>query len=116
MPIVTELVSDSPRRFGAQTLLKGVRVLAVDQTYREDKDQKVVLAKTATLELTPLQAEKVERAQASGTISLSLRALGDDGSRAPVASNASADETDAAGPTTIIRYGIAHTAGGERGE
>ncbi|MGB8366536.1 MAG: Flp pilus assembly protein CpaB [Rhizomicrobium sp.] len=114
--LVTELVSDSPRRFGAHTLLKGVRVLAVDQTYREDKDQKVVLAKTATLELTPHQAEQVERAQATGTISLSLRGLGDNGASAPAASNATADETDSDGPTMIIRYGIARPAGGEQRE
>src|SRR5204863_248500 len=37
-------VSDSPRRFAANTLLHDVRVLAVDQTYKEDKDQKTGLA------------------------------------------------------------------------
>jgi pilus assembly protein CpaB len=123
--LVTQQISDSPRRFGAHTLLKFVRVLAVDQTYREDKDQKVVLAKTATLELTPRQAEQVERAQASGTISLSLHALGDSSvmaaapsaapSKASAApSNVSADDTNTTGETTIIRYGIAQSVGGEQ--
>jgi len=77
--IVTQQVSDAPKRYGSHTILTGVRVLAVDQTYREDKDQKVVIAKTATLELTPRQVEKVERGLASGTVSLALRALGDSG-------------------------------------
>ena len=36
-----------------------VRVLAVDQTFKQDKDQKTVLGKTATLELTPAQARAV---------------------------------------------------------
>lgn len=114
--LVTEQISDSPRRFAAHTLLKGVRVLAVDQTYREDKDQKVVLAKTATLELTPRQAEQLERAQATGTISLSLRALGDDGAHAVAPPNDSDDATVPVGPTTIIRYGIVRASGGEQGE
>jgi pilus assembly protein CpaB len=114
--VVTQQISDSPRRFAAHTLLNGVRVLAVDQTYREDKEQKVVLAKTATLELTPRQAEQVERAQAAGTLSLALLALGDNGSKktttadtAPPTGDASADKA-----TTVIRYGIAHATGGEQ--
>lgn len=112
--LVTEQISDSPRRFAAHTLLDAVRVLAVDQTYREDKDQKVVLAKTATLELSPAQAETVERAQASGTLSLALRALGD--TAAPKPPEAQSADTGASAPTTIIRYGIAHAAGNDQGD
>ena len=56
-------------------MLTNVRVLAVDQTFKQDKDQKVVLAKTATLELTPAQARAVVRAQAAGPLSLALRPL-----------------------------------------
>jgi pilus assembly protein CpaB len=114
--LVTEQISDSPRRFSAHTLLKGIRVLAVDQTYREDKDQKVVLAKTATLELAPPQAEQVERAQASGTISLSLRALGDDGTHVAAKSNGTSDDSDGTHSTTLIQYGVAHVVGGEQRE
>jgi len=106
--LVTQQISDSPRRFGAQTLLHDVRVLAVDQTFREDKDQKVVLAKTATLELTPHQAEHVEQAQATGTISLSLRALGDNGnSKTP---DVEADDGGSAA-ITIIGYAVPRPAG-----
>ena len=101
--LVTTQISDSPRRYGAVTFLRDVRVLAVDQTYRMDKDQKVVLAKTATLELTPKQAEKVESEQAAGTISLSLRALGDFG-----AQKAKVDTADDASSTAVkvIGYGL----------
>jgi pilus assembly protein CpaB len=107
--LVTQQVSESPRRFGTQTLLHDVRVLAVDQTFREDKDQKVVLAKTATLELTPHQAEHVEQAQATGTISLSLRALGDNGnSKTP---DVEASESGDAATMTIIGYGVPRPAG-----
>jgi pilus assembly protein CpaB len=102
--LVTAQISDQPRRFGAVTFLRDVRVLAVDQTYREDKDQKVVLAKTATLELTPKQAEMVETAQAAGTISLSLRALGDTG--AQKAAKADTAEDGSSGVVKIIGYGL----------
>jgi pilus assembly protein CpaB len=104
--IVTGLISETPRRFRAFTILRDVRVLAVDQTYREDKDQKAVLAKTATLELSPLQVELIETAQAAGTISLSLRALGDSNPKA--AGDVSKDKDTATGPVVVIGYGLPH--------
>jgi pilus assembly protein CpaB len=109
--IVTQQMSGSEQRsFHANTILRNVRVLAVDQTYKEDKDQKVVLAKTATLELTPEQAEAVERAQASGTISLSLRGLGDMSavgqSSAPRSSMLGSGEGD----VYVLRYGVPRAA------
>jgi len=109
--LVTGQVSDTPRRFGTKTILSDVRVLAVDQTYKEDKDQKVVLAKTATLELAPKQAELVEMAQAAGTLTLTLRALGDSGLQDKSA--AGSGQTDA-GPMYIIRYGVVRPAGEQR--
>ncbi|HKD21418.1 MAG TPA: Flp pilus assembly protein CpaB [Rhizomicrobium sp.] len=116
--LVTAQVSDSPRRFGSMTFLHDVRVLAVDQTYREDKDQKVVLAKTATLELTPRQAEKVETAQAAGTLSLSLRALGDnDTTKKPSPTSSSADtgedKDNSTTAMTVIRYGVPRMTGSQ---
>jgi len=74
--IATLMISESPRRFGSSVLFTNIRVLAVDQTY-ESKDQKTVLAKTATLELTPEQARLAGAASASGTISLALRSIDD---------------------------------------
>jgi pilus assembly protein CpaB len=102
-------ISDSPRRFKARTILNSVRVLAVDQTF-ESKDQKTVLAKTATLELSPQQAELVERAQAAGPLSLALRALGDGDPTKLAASNAtnsaSGKTQEDATQISIIRYGV----------
>jgi len=57
-----------------RTLLRGVRVLAIDQT-TEDNDSATVLGKTATLELMESQVEAVTAAQTTGTLSLSLRPL-----------------------------------------
>ncbi len=106
--IVTEEVSTNPRRFRAHTILGNVRVLAVDQTYTKDQDKnQTVLAKTATLELTPAQAETVERARATGTLSLALRPLGDNGANAAVAGTM----RQSTGEVQIIRYGIAGSGG-----
>jgi len=100
--IATQLISDSPRRFRARTLLTDIRVLAVDQTY-EGKDQKTVLAKTATLELTPEQTETVIRAQAAGALTLALRALGE----APVnPDNTTSTSHDTQTEADVIRYGV----------
>ena len=63
----------------SNTILSNVRVLAVDQTYKQEKDTRTVTAKSATLELTPVQAEMISRSAAAGTLSLALRPLGDTG-------------------------------------
>lgn len=94
----------------ATTLLSDVRVLAVDQTFKQDKDTKTVIGKTATLEVTPGQAEQVARGQTQGVLSLSLRPL--TSSDTSVASNAPVSKTvggggDDGASVSIIRYGIA---------
>ncbi len=67
---------DKKRRLNrvSETVLTGVRVLAVDQTM-DDQDGSPKLAKTATLEVTPRQAEIVAVAANLGKLSLSLRSL-----------------------------------------
>ena len=57
------------------TVLRGVRVLAIDQTAKEEGDSNSIVGKTATLELTPEQAETVALAEAMGELHLSLRSL-----------------------------------------
>ena len=61
----------------SRTLLRNVRVLAVDQKADETKGQLVVVGKTATLEVTPTDAEIIASAQAAGTLSLALRSIAD---------------------------------------
>src|SRR5262252_486255 len=43
----------------SETILSNVRVLAIDQTVEEKNGQRVVVGKTATLELSPGQAEQL---------------------------------------------------------
>jgi pilus assembly protein CpaB len=102
--ILARKLDGTPPRIEAKTILKDVRVLAVDQTFKQEKDTKTVIGKTATLELTPSQAQSVAAAGNMGTISLSLRPLTD--SDTPVASNLPSDD-DHGAQVSIIRYGVA---------
>jgi pilus assembly protein CpaB len=115
--ILTQQISDSPRRFGSRAILKNIRVLALDQTSVQDKEQKTVLAKTATLELSPHQADLISRSAAQGTISLALRALGDNSNADPkvAAKLDHNNDNDSDGQVTIVRYGIAR-GGLDKGE
>jgi pilus assembly protein CpaB len=65
--------------FVTETILKNIRVLAIDQNIREDeKGGKSVIGQTATLELTPQQAEIVTVAQQMAErLALALRSTAD---------------------------------------
>ena len=65
--------------FVSETILNNIRVLAIDQAVEEKNGQKVVVGKTATLELGPRQAETLALARQLGTLSLALRSLADGG-------------------------------------
>jgi len=48
--------------FRTETILNNIRVLAIDQTIREDEEGRLVqVGQTATLELTPSQVERKRR-------------------------------------------------------
>ena len=89
----------------SETFLRNVRVLAIDQMVEEKGGQRVVVGKTATLELTPGQAETLARARQMGTLSLALRSIVDNDG-APVA-----DEQGGRRPgINMIRFGVTTTA------
>jgi pilus assembly protein CpaB len=71
----------------SQVILSNVRVLAIDQAPREKEGQNAVLGKTATLEVTPDDAEILARARQSGTLSLALRSIADGKNVAQTADN-----------------------------
>ncbi len=102
--LATQQVGSGQHSFHSRTVLSDVRVLAVDQTAKEDKDQNVVLAKSATLELSPGEATIVEKAQASGTLSLSLRPLVESNAKAAADRLSTQTESD----VTVIKYGVSH--------
>ena len=104
-----EQTSDARRgtRYLSETVLTNVRVLAIDQAVAERDGQKVVVGKTATLELRPEQAEMLALAQSMGEIALSLRSLRDadpEGRTGPSASRSLG--SGGAGAITLVRYGL----------
>lgn len=88
-----------------RTVLTDIRVVAIDQA-ADKPDQKAVSdVKTVTLELTPDQARAIATAQAMGTLSLTLRSLGDDQTATADAAKTTASADDQSGTVTVIRYG-----------
>jgi pilus assembly protein CpaB len=65
--------------YSTETILKNIRVLAIDQTIQEDEEGKrVKVGETATLELTPQQAEIITVAQQmADRLTLALRSITD---------------------------------------
>lgn len=61
-------------RYFSETVLNKVRILAIDQTV-DNEGAAAQVAKTATLEVTPKQAEKVSVAMEIGSLSLSLHSI-----------------------------------------
>lgn len=59
------------------TVLENLKVLAVDQTTRAGDDEQSVVGATATLEVTPKDAELLALAKAEGELSLVLRSYAD---------------------------------------
>ncbi|HWM83840.1 MAG TPA: Flp pilus assembly protein CpaB [Pseudolabrys sp.] len=84
----------------SETILTNVRVLAIDQTVEEKNGQKVVVGKTATLELTPNQAETLAMARQLGTLALALRSITDADSKPSVDDNATRSSIN------VVRYGV----------
>jgi pilus assembly protein CpaB len=84
----------------SETILTNVRVLAIDQTVEEKNGQRVVVGKTATIELTPRQAESLAQSRQLGSLSLALRSLLDASKPEEVR------EERGKGEINTVRYGI----------
>jgi pilus assembly protein CpaB len=81
---VTPETDGSPAVRGSETVISDIRVLAFDQRLGpagpaegEEKPEPTPVAQTATLEVTPPQAEMVTLAQTLGTLSLILNSVRD---------------------------------------
>ncbi len=102
---------DADRAAGADThsgeiILANIRVLAIDQTVEEKNGQRVVVGKTATLELSPRQSELLARAKMMGVLTLSLRSLVDFDAVAGVEED---NNTEARRSINIVRFGVSAT-------
>lgn len=92
--------------YTSETILHNVRVLAIDQTVEDKNGQKVVVGKTATLELASRQAETLALARQLGTISLALRSIVDAGAKTESRDD---DGETRRGGVNMVRFGISTT-------
>jgi pilus assembly protein CpaB len=70
----------------SETVLSNVRVLAVNQIFKQAEDGGQVAVdkgETATLELSPDESEAIAQAESSGELSLALRALAENEGKTP---------------------------------
>jgi pilus assembly protein CpaB len=89
----------------SEAILSNVRVLAIDQAVEEKNGQRVVVGKTATLELAPRQAETLALSRQLGTLSLALRSLVDSAKDKPESN----DEGGRRGSVNMVRFGVTST-------
>jgi len=89
----------------SDVILSNVRVLAIDQTVEEKNGQRVVVGKTATMELGPRQAETLALSRQQGTLSLALRSLVDSDKDKPESN----DDGGRRGSVNIVRFGATST-------
>ncbi len=96
-----------------RTILVNARILAIDQTFGDLDGVPTLTGSTATMELTPDQAEMMALAAGSGQISLTLRSYADvDFNEGNALSKVDLSEgAGAGGGVTIYRSGKAATGG-----
>jgi pilus assembly protein CpaB len=88
----------------SETILRDVRVLAIDQAVQEKDGKKVVVGKTATLELSPRKVETLALAQQQGSLSLALRSISD--ARNDQSKSGEDLETTGRRRVNFIRFGV----------
>ncbi|MDI3323803.1 Flp pilus assembly protein CpaB [Pontibacterium granulatum] len=70
--VIASRASGKSKRVITETVLRDLKVLAVDQTARTDKNEPIVV-RAVTLEVTPREAERLAKARGEGSIQLTLR-------------------------------------------
>jgi len=91
----------------SEFILSNIRVLAIDQNVEEKNGQKVVVGKTATLELTPRQAQTLALSQQLGSLSLALRSIADASENGGPSDDDKPDARSQA--VNIVRFGVSTT-------
>jgi len=72
--VVPSSVPNEPEHHASETVLEDIRVLAIDQKM-SDMSNETVMARSATLEVTPKQAEILALVTDMGKLSLTLRSI-----------------------------------------
>jgi len=97
---------DDGDEYVTETILENIRVLAIDQTVEEKDGEAVVVGQTATLQLTPREAEVLTVAQQMAErLSLSLRSVEDSKTDQTKAAYHLLNGERGAGTVRVIRYG-----------
>ena len=93
-------------QFTTSTVMKNVKVLAIDQSTTVDPETQTAVGATATLELTPRDAEALALAKSEGSLSLVLRSYADtagpSGQAAPIAPLAAAVRVFRGGDPEVV--------------
>jgi pilus assembly protein CpaB len=99
----------------SEVVLSNVRVLAINQTYRQDKEGEQVTVtegKTATLELDPRQSEIIVMIESAGELSLALRSIAENDGKnmqevgPKLSDKYSGRKKSGGGDTLFVRYGV----------
>jgi pilus assembly protein CpaB len=98
----------------SDTLFRNVRVLAIGQRIEVKEGQKNADGNTATLELSPRQAELLALAKSMGEISLSLRSVADfeKSGQGPSAGDDPLKSKDRGNAIKLLKYGVRSRAYG----
>lgn len=106
--------ANNQEQFVSDTLFRNVRVLAIGQqieTKEGNKKSAEGAANTATLELTPRQAEMLALANSMGEISLALRSIADADPSGPGA-GADPFNNERGSSVRVLKYGVPSRAYG----
>jgi pilus assembly protein CpaB len=99
----------------SETVLTNVKVLAINQTFRQEANQDKVTVtegKTAVLELDPLQTEVITMVESAGELSLALRSIAESGdagvvdARPVLSEKFSSNKKPVGGDRVFVRYGF----------
>jgi pilus assembly protein CpaB len=102
--------SSTVPKYIAGTIFENVTVLAIDQSFSNNPESGAAIpGSTATLELSPRDAERVTVAQVRGDLSLVLRGYSGSSARAATRASEPANEEKVVPPLTIYRSGTAQS-------
>ena len=107
-PVATDAIGGGSEKYDTETILQNVRVLAIDQKIEDKDGEKVVVGQTATLELTPQQAEILTVArQISARLTLALRSVADAQVRTGKDAEHLIGGKASGGAVTVVKNGVA---------
>lgn len=89
----------------SETVFHDIRVLAIGQRIEVKEGQKNAEGNTATLELSPVEAEDLVLARSKGELTLALRSIADFNKGAPDAAS-KAKDVKSSTTVKVLRYGV----------